>query len=262
MIFKNRFIEPDYNFETKGFWVDNVRYNTYAEYNYLSSGALASKIKRLHFEKALDLTSDYFNKAKVIDFGCADGCFLPSLSKYFPKVLGVDIGQDYIDISQKLINEMNLQNCQCICNENKSINDLKSQINDSFDIIFLLEVLEHVGDKNRLYKSKVEFLEEIFSLIKEDGFIIISVPNMIGISFLIQRMGLSFLGFYKDELTWKELFNASFLNKTDELEERWRFETHLGFNHKKLERYMKKEFQIVQKNNIFFQTVYSIKKFK
>jgi len=262
MIFKNRFIEPNYDFETKGFWVDGIRYNTYAEYNYLSSNSMASKIKKLHFEKVLDLTETNFNKASVIDFGCADGCFLPSLSNYFPKVVGVDIDPDYIEISQKLIKKMGLKNCKCICNENMAIEELKSHINGSFDTLFLLEVLEHVGDKNRIYKSQMEFLNEISSLIHDDGLIIISVPNMVGISFLVQRMGLSILGLYKDKLTWKELFKTGFLNKTDELEERWQFETHVGFNHKKLERYMQKEFQIVGKSNIFFQTVYSIKKFK
>jgi 2-polyprenyl-3-methyl-5-hydroxy-6-metoxy-1,4-benzoquinol methylase len=261
MIFKNRFIEPDYDFETIGFWVDNKRFKTYSEYNYLNSNLITSKIKRLHFEKALELTKKYFNNANVIDFGCADGCFLPSLSNYFPKVLGIDIAPNYIEISKDLVNNMKIKNCQCICNGNMSIEQLNSKINYSYDIIFLLEVLEHVGDKSRMYELKMDFLSEIFSLIRNEGLIVISVPNMIGLSFLLQRIGLSILGLHKDQLTWKELFNASILNKTDEIEDKWRFESHLGFNHNKLENYMEKEFQIISKSNIFFQTVYVIKKF-
>jgi len=261
MFFGNRFIEPDYDFETKGFWVDNQKFKTYSEYNYLSSNTVVSKIRRYHFEKVLQLTEEYFNKASVIDFGCADGSFLPTLSKYFPNVLGIDIDPNYIDICTKLIDKMNLDNCKCICSENMSIEELKSKINGSFNLLFLLEVLEHIGEKDNMYESKMDFLRQISSLIPDDGLIVISVPNMVGLGFLIQRFGLSILGLYREELTWKELLYAGFLNKTDELEQKWRFESHIGFNHKKLEQYMKKEFQIVEKSNIFFQTVYVIKKF-
>ncbi|MDI6724456.1 MAG: class I SAM-dependent methyltransferase [Methanobacterium sp.] len=260
MVFENRFIEPDYDFETKGFWVDNKKFKTYSEYNYFSSNPVVSKIKRFHFEKALKLTEKYFNKANVIDFGCADGCFLPTLSNYFPQVLGVDIDPDYIEISQNLINKMNLKNCQCICSQGMKIEELMSNIDGSFDVLFLLEVLEHIGDKNKLYESKIDFLCEISSLVNEDGIIIISVPNMVGLSFLLQRFGLSILGMYKEELSWKELFYAGFLNRTDDLEKKWRFESHIGFNHKKLEHCLKKKFHILNKNNIFFQTVYVIRK--
>ncbi len=83
---------------------------------------------------------------------------------------------------------------------------------------------------------------------------------MVGLGFLVQKFGLSILGLYREDLTWKELFMPDFFNKTDDLEKKWRFESHIVFNHKKLERYMNKEFQIVKKSNIFFQTVYVVKK--
>jgi len=172
----------------------------------------------------------------------------------------VDIDPDYIEISQNLINKMDLKNCECICSQGMKIEELMSNIDGSFDVLFLLEVLEHIGDKNKLYESKIDFLCEISSLVNEDGIIIISVPNMVGLSFLLQRFGLSILGMYKEELSWKELFYAGFLNRTDDLEKRWRFESHIGFNHKKLEHCLKKKFHILNKNNIFFQTVYVIRK--
>src|SRR5580693_4791377 len=55
---------------------------SYSEYNYSFTG-ISSYIKTGHFETVLQLTKEYFHKCNVIDFGCADGIFLPSISKYF-----------------------------------------------------------------------------------------------------------------------------------------------------------------------------------
>jgi len=57
----------------------------------------------MHLDKALDLTKNYFGKANVIDFGCADGVLLHSLSKYFNNVVGVDIDSESIKICHTVI---------------------------------------------------------------------------------------------------------------------------------------------------------------
>jgi len=58
---------------------------SYTSHNYLKPW-IYSALKIRHFEAALYLTKEYFHKCNVIDFGCADGVFLPSLAKYFNKV--------------------------------------------------------------------------------------------------------------------------------------------------------------------------------
>lgn len=176
-MFEHRyFVEPDYDFDVNGFFYKNFR--TYSEYNY-SNNRLASYYKTMHFERALELTKEYFNKADVIDFGCADGCFLPSLSKNFNRVFGVDIDPTFIDTCQKLANKMKLSNVDVFCNKDKDIEELKSITGKKYDIIYCLEVIEHVGNRNEMYKSKIEFLNDIFDLIKNDGIVVISVPKMI-----------------------------------------------------------------------------------
>ena len=67
---------------------ENYEYIPYSEYNFFKPG-FSSLIKKLHFEIALRLTRKYFYKSSAIDFGCADGIFLPSLSKYFKSVLAI-----------------------------------------------------------------------------------------------------------------------------------------------------------------------------
>jgi len=182
-------------------------YNSYSHYNYLKPG-ISSFLKTEHFEIALQLTKKHFNNYNVIDFGCADGPFLPSLSRYFNNVIGIDINSNLIQAANDLIKELKLKNVSLICNKNMKLIDLNSQINDEADLLFLLETLEHVGDKNRLYESKIDFIKDLFTLINKDGSIIISVPKMIGFSFLLQRIGFAILRLYRTPISMQNLIKA------------------------------------------------------
>lgn len=234
-------------------------YKTYAEYNYLRPG-LVSYIKTRHFELSLKLTRDYFHKCNVIDFGCADGVFLPSLAKYFTRVVAIDIVPGFIELSSKLVNAMGLNNVELICNDALTINDVKSRISsEKYHILYLLETIEHVGSKDSLYKSKIDFLKAIATLVDEEGIIIISVPKMVGISFLIQRIGLAITRSRRELISLSDLFKACFLSDTTGLEKQWKG-GHLGFNHRKLESYLKNEFRLLKKRDLLFQVVYVIKK--
>lgn len=234
-------------------------YKTYAEYNYLRPG-LVSYIKTRHFELSLKLTRDYFHKCNVIDFGCADGVFLPSLAKYFTRVVAIDIVPSFIELSSKLVSVMGLNNVELICNDNLTINDTKSRLSgEKYHILYLLETIEHVGSKDSLYKSKIDFLKEIATLVDEEGIIVISAPKMVGISFLIQRIGLALLGLNREPISMSNLLKASFLGDTTDLEKRWQG-GHIGFNHEKLETQLKNEFHILKKKDIFFQVLYAIRR--
>ena len=234
-------------------------YKTYAEYNYLRGG-FSSYIKIWHFEMALKLTQKYHHHCNVIDFGCADGVFIPSLSKYFNRVVAVDKIPDFIKISSKLVSTLGLNNVELICNDSRTINDVKSRISsEKYHILYLLETIEHVGSKDSLYKSKIDFLKEIATLVDEEGIIVISAPRMVGISFLIQRIGLALLGLNREPISMSNLLKASFLSDTTDLEKQWHG-GHIGFNHKKLENHLKNEFHILKKKDIIFQVLYVIRR--
>ncbi len=234
---------------------------TYSEYNYLRPGII-SYIKTLHFELALKLTREYFYECNVIDFGCADGPLLSSLSKYFNHVIGIDINRKFIKISSKLCGELCLNNVSLICNEGMEIADVKLKIQDKkYKIIYFLEVIEHIGNKKYFYESKIGFLKELFSLLDEEGIIVISVPNMIGTAFLIQRIGLVLFGLQREPISKADLFKVSLFKDTTELEKKWNGQ-HLGFNHERLENCLKKYFCVVKRKSSFFQIVYVIKKSK
>jgi 2-polyprenyl-3-methyl-5-hydroxy-6-metoxy-1,4-benzoquinol methylase len=235
-------------------------YVPYSEYNYLRPG-LSSLIKKIHFEVALRLTTKYFHKFSAIDFGCADGIFLPSLSKYFKSILAIDNLPISVNASEKLVKELGLDNVQLICNENKSISDILPLVSGKeYQVLFLLETIEHVGESQNMYESKIAFLKEISQLIVNDGIMIISMPKMVGISYLFQRLGLRALGAKVEPMSFKDLLKSVFLCDTTNLEKGWHRFSHLGFNHKYLKKFVTKEFRILKTIDIGFQLVWVLEK--
>jgi len=202
-------------------------------------------MRKRHFEHALQLTREYFGDVNVIDFGCADGPFLPSLSKYFNNVVGVEKGHTNAKVAYEVVRKMHLKNVELICNADLTLDDLKLKMpNHKYHILYLLETLEHIGDKSAPWGLKVSFVKDLFGLIDENGIIVISVPNMVGISFLLQRLGLFLLNQNREPISVANLLRASLFNDTTDLENQWRG-GHLGFNHKKLETHLKKDFKLL-----------------
>lgn len=238
----------------------NGKYASYSDYNYLQPG-IASFMRTRHFEQALKLTREYFHKANVIDFGCADGPFLPSLSKYFNHVFAIDNSPIFLKIASKVVNIMNLSNVELLCNDDIMLDVVASKIaGHKYQILFLLETLEHIGNKAAPWESRIDFIKELFSLLDEKAIIIISVPNMIGISFLLQRLGFLLLNVKnKEKVSLTDLLKVTLFNETTNLEKQWQG-GHLGFNHKKLEYHLENDFTILNKKNIIFQVLYKLSK--
>lgn len=244
------------------YYAEGVSTRTYAEYNYLRPG-LASWIKLRHFEVCLRLTRSYFGTCSVIDFGCADGIFLPSLSKYFKNVVGIDQRQDFITISSTLVKTLKLTNVRLICNDHITMDELRNLLPKSrYGILYLLETIEHVGERDSPWESRITFLKNLTSLLDPGGSIVLSVPNMVGISFLLQRMGLALLRAHREPISLRNLLKASLLKDTKELEQQWdgpQLGRHLGFNQIELERHMRNHFHLAKKSSTVFQTIYGLR---
>lgn len=75
----------------------------------------------------------------------------------------------------------------------------------------------------------------------------------------MQRIALRALNRQIEELSLKEIFKAGLLNDTSKLELKWDGR-HIGFNHKKLERNIEKEYQIIHNEGNIFQKIYVINK--
>jgi 2-polyprenyl-3-methyl-5-hydroxy-6-metoxy-1,4-benzoquinol methylase len=217
--------------------------SSYSHYNYLRPGVI-QRLKRGRFELALALAKPFFNSGDVLDFGCADGVFLCSLAKYFPRVVGVDQVPKYLSVAQDLVDAVPLKNVTLVCNEGLSFEDLQGKIGRKFRVAFVLETLEHVGQLPDLYGSKADFVAGVLSLMEPDGVVIISVPRMVGIRFFIKHMIQRTLRIPTDEMTFRELLRAAFLYDTNELEPKWNG-GHSGFNHQKLTTALKSRFDLL-----------------
>jgi len=236
---KQRFIPPPLiSIEGYRYYKDSP---SYSEYNYLKPGIL-SYIKRRHFEMALDLSSEYFHKCNVIDFGCNDGVFLPTLAHYFNNVLGIEVEETPLIFARRVISEMKLTNVDVMNNRGLMFRQIEDMISkEDYHVLYLLEVLEHIGRAPAtMYEDKIEFLKEVSTLIDNDGVIVISVPNMVGTRFLVQRLGLEVFGQkHRDVVAFADLIRAGILFDTTNLEKCW-VNGHVGFNHRKLEKFMRK----------------------
>lgn len=197
---------------------------------------------------------------RTIDMGCADGVFLPTLSRNFEQVFAIDINPGFVEHCRKLVDCCNLTNVQVLCNKQLSTEELARQIGGGVRILWLLETLEHVGRQPNMWESKVEFLKSCFELVDDDGYIVISVPNMVGIRFLLKYMLQNYiLRIRHDRMAMKQLFHSVVFKNTDELEPQWNG-GHVGFNHLKLEALLESEFQIVRQKKTAISCLYLIQK--
>ena len=155
------------------------------------------------------------------------------------------------------MDSVGLSNVTVFCNESVDLAGLKEQIpKREYRVLFLLEVIEHIGEREALYATKLEFLRGLFGLLAPDGVVVLSVPRMVGLSFLTQRMGFAALRIHREAMSMGHLLRASFLCDTAELEKEWDSSKHLGFNDRKLEQHIdRSELRILKRKNLLFQKV-------
>ncbi len=231
-------------------------HTTYAGYNYLRGGLIA-RVKASHFEAALRMTRPWFGRANAIDFGCADGVFLPSLARWFPKAVGIDRDADSVDIADKAMRALDLPNVRVICSDGADPSALAAQLApDQFEVLFTIMTLEHFGEQGRLYESRVDLVENMFDLLEPNGVIIASVPNMVGLPFLLQRIALSTTNLHRDPIGPLQLFNSIVRKETTALEPNWTPETHLGFNHIKLLDALRERMYVLKHRSLFFEEMF------
>jgi 2-polyprenyl-3-methyl-5-hydroxy-6-metoxy-1,4-benzoquinol methylase len=105
------------------------------------------------------------SQSRVLDFGCGFGSLVYCLNEYFDNVLGVDASLDQIKVAKS--NGLNVKHITLSDFEN-----WVSQNNNSFDLIFLFDVLEHIA-----VDDQIVFMRRICSMLALGGSIYIKVPN-------------------------------------------------------------------------------------
>ena len=126
---------------------------------------LDNKIYQL---KALSLAQKHLTKKKnpkILDLACADGSFVNlAAQKFSGKSFGLDITPQNIKKAQKKL-------------DHAEIHDLNLPFPyrpNTFDLIFALEIIEHLFDTD-------QFLKNIHRVLKPQGILILSTPNLASI---------------------------------------------------------------------------------
>ena len=89
---------------------------------------------------------------KILDVGCGGGLVCEPLSRLGASVTGIDASERNINIA-KLHAKKNHLKIKYVCSSPE-----KLKINDKFDVILNMEIIEHVENVNFFLKSSIEFI--------------------------------------------------------------------------------------------------------
>jgi 2-polyprenyl-3-methyl-5-hydroxy-6-metoxy-1,4-benzoquinol methylase len=128
-------------------------------------------IIRLNSPYVLNLIKNFFPTQKnilIFDLGCGYGKFLYAIKKKgYHNIRGVDISQEQVSIANHLgLSEI----------VNNDISFFLNNQYDSPDLILMMDILEHFT-KNELF----ELLDLVFKKLKNNGRLIVHVPNAEGV---------------------------------------------------------------------------------
>lgn len=111
------------------------------------------------------LVKQHPSGCKVLDYGCAFGSLVYYLKTHFEDVYGVDASEHQIEVAKRHglpVDVLPIGDFPSWCASNT----------DTFDIIFLFDVLEHIP-----VSDQIVFMRLLSGTLKESGLIYIKVPN-------------------------------------------------------------------------------------
>ncbi|MFY9638063.1 MAG: class I SAM-dependent methyltransferase [Methanobacterium sp.] len=124
------------------------------KYNYLNPDPFSMHAKII---KCIDENN------KILDVGCAEGNIAEVLSSNKCDVVGIEIDQKSAQNAQNYCKEVILGDVESL--------ELSSEYNNYFDYILFADILEHLKDPLIVLKKFKKYL-------KNDGYIIVSLPNI------------------------------------------------------------------------------------
>ena len=119
-------------------------------------------------------------RLKILDIGSGGGLLCEPLNRLGAEVTGIDASSNNIEVSKLHAKEMNL-NIEYIHSSPENIN-----LKNKFDVILIMEVIEHVADINL-------FIEKCSELIKKDGIMFVATINKNLKSYVFAILGVEYI---------------------------------------------------------------------
>ena len=157
-------------------WDTNGKFAPLHKFNPIRQEYLVDKIKN-HFG-ILPNGSYPFKNLKLLDVGCGGGLIAEPMTRLGAKVTGIDASEKNIKVAKFHAEQMNLKiNYLATTPEN---------LNEQFDVILCLEIIEHVADVDLFIKS-------CSKLLKKNGIIFFATLNRTAKSFLFAIVGAEYI---------------------------------------------------------------------
>ncbi|MGL9733125.1 MAG: bifunctional 2-polyprenyl-6-hydroxyphenol methylase/3-demethylubiquinol 3-O-methyltransferase UbiG [Wolbachia sp.] len=153
-------------------WDENGKFKTLHMISPVRGSYIIEKIKEL---KKCDL-----KKLSLLDIGCGGGILSESMARVGINVVGIDVCEENIKVAQLHTKKVGLN----IEYTHTSIEELKND--KKYDVILLMEVLEHVDNLEFFIKKAIE-------LLKPEGLIFISTINRTIKSFFLAIIGAEYI---------------------------------------------------------------------
>lgn len=136
--------------------------------------SIFSTTRDRHFQMQKLFPNDLNKKSKILDYGCGMGCVSQLFNeKYDCKVDGVEISDN------------ELKKAKIAFGNNKDLNFLLlDEFNfpeNYYDLVFSSQVIEHVHNPGN-------YLSKINSMVKDDGYLLIGLPNIVNLNYLSNLM--------------------------------------------------------------------------
>ena len=157
-------------------WDPNGKFAPLHKFNPIRQEYLVNKIKN-HFG-ILPNGSYPFKNLKLLDVGCGGGLIAEPMTRLGAKVTGIDASEKNINVAKFHAEQMNLKiNYLATTPEN---------LNEQFDVILCLEIIEHIADVDL-------FIQSCAKLLKKNGIIFFATLNRTAKSFLFAIVGAEYI---------------------------------------------------------------------
>ena len=137
-----------------------------------SKNILLRTIEKMRLKKIIQLAQLQKNDI-VLDLGCGEGFLISLIPDLTEKIVGLDISKIALNRASEVLKNKKKVELQWGNAEELNLP------NESFDKIICSETLEHVPRPRKV-------MEEIHKILKNDGFLIISVPDEKRIQFIMR----------------------------------------------------------------------------